>query len=503
MCSALSCYPAAEFEAIGSLIITRHNSILMLFLVVLQPFSTLLPHVAIDIPNESHIIKALDMFLAQFASGLCHTSLVNPIAKFKAISSLITLRYKHMSMLSPVVLQPVDALLPQVIKNIPNKSQFVKASDLLLTQLAFGLCHAFFADPNAKLEAIRIIIMRHQHMSMLSFIVFQPAYALLPPVAKNIPDESQVVKAFDLLPAKLAFGFCHASVVDPKPKFKTVRSDIIRRHKYMAVLCFVLLKPVDALLPQVIRNIPNKPQVVKAFDLLLAKLAFGLCHTFLVHPTAKFKAVRSDTIAGHKYMSVLCPVFLEPSDPQFPPVIKNIPNKSQVVKDSDLLLTQLAFGLCHAILADPDTKFKSVRSDIIMRHQYMSMFFLVVFQPADALLPPVTKNMPHKSQVIKAFPVLLKNVASGLCHASVVNPKPKFKTVRSDIIRRHKYMAVLCFVLLQPVDALLPQVIRNIPNKPQVVKAFDLLLAKLAFGLCRAFLADPNAKFKAVRSLIL
>ena len=199
-------------------------------------------------------------------------------------------------------------------------------------------------------------------MSMLSLVFLEPTDPSFPNVTKNIPNKSQVIKASDLLLAKFAFGSCSSSLINPKAKFKAVRSDIIGRHKHIAVLCLVLLQPVDALLPQVINNTPNESQFVKTVDLLLAKLASGLCHTFLIHPTPKFIAFRSDTIARHKYMSMLSLVFLEPTDPSFPNVIKNIPNKSQVIKASDLLFAKFAFGLCQTFLADPKSKFKAVRT---------------------------------------------------------------------------------------------------------------------------------------------
>ena len=63
------------------------------------------------------------------------------------------------------------------------------------------------------------------------------------------------------------------------------------------MLRFVLSEPGDALLPQVVIYFPNESQVIKACNLLFVKLALGLCHTFCIHPIAKFRLSMASNLA--------------------------------------------------------------------------------------------------------------------------------------------------------------------------------------------------------------
>ena len=212
-------------------------------------------------------------------------------------------------------------------------------------------------------------------MSVLCLVVLQPVDVLLPPMPNNVPNKSQVIKGFHVLFTKFAFGSCNSSLVNPKSKFKAVRSDIIGGHKHMSVLCFVLLQPVDTSLPQVIKYIPNKSQFVKTVDLLLAKLAFGLCHAFLADPKAKFKTVMSLIMHWHKHMSMSTVEFCKLSHTLLPPVSRHGPHELQAMQELHLNVTENSFLACFTHPFHPQTKFESSKRASLWHHNMPMQFF--------------------------------------------------------------------------------------------------------------------------------
>ena len=219
------CYPTSKFEAFRSLIAQRHKDMSMLSFILSKPIDALLPQVAINIPNESQVKKACNLLFVKLAFGLCHTFPIHPTAKLEAIGSLIAPRHKNMSMLRSVLSEPGDAFLPQVVMNVPNESQVIKACNLLFVKLAFGLCHTFPIHPTAKLGAIgSLIAPRHKDMSMLRSVLSDPIDALLPQVVIYFPNESQVIKACNLLFVKFAFGLRHTFPIHPIAKLEAFRS---------------------------------------------------------------------------------------------------------------------------------------------------------------------------------------------------------------------------------------------------------------------------------------